>query len=244
MSNRLIVLVKGELQRLNKYNVFSISFLVAIIWGTILFLLPEAQLGTILPFVLLIDASMMGIMYIGAITHFEKTESTISTLLVTPITNDELVLSKIIANTLHNLFSSSLIIIVFIIFKDVTVSIPLVFLGIISSTIFFTIAGLCLSYYQKDFTGMLVNIFVIAFGLMIPTALYMFGILTWVGWDYILLINPVQAAQEIILSAFPNYEFTYRYFVSLFYMIVGAFLLYRFIAIPKFQKYAIKQSGV
>ena len=244
MKSRLAVLVKGELSRLNKYNVFSISVLVAIIWGVVLFLLEESMLGSILPFVLVMDATMMSVMYIGSVMYFEKSESTISTMLVTPSSNNELVLSKVLANTIHNIFAGALIIIVFIIFKDVDVNIFLVFLGIISTTTFFTIAGLCLSYFQKDFTGMLVNIMILAFVLVIPTALYMFGVLKADWWEYVLLFNPVQAGQEVIAGAFGNYEITYKYYVSLAYMIFGGIFLYYFFAIPKFQKYAVKQSGV
>ncbi len=244
MGNRLAVLVKGELSRLNKYNVFSISILIAIIWGVLLFLLEEDVLGSLLPFILVMDCTMMSLMFIGSVMYFEKSESTISTMLVTPASNSELVLSKVLANTVHNAFSASLIITVFIIFKDVDVNIPLVFLGIISATTFFTIAGLCLAYFQKDFTGMLVNIMILAFLFFIPTALYMFGVLKADWWEYVLLINPVQAAQEVVGGAFGNYTFTYKYFFSLGYMIFGAGLLYRFFAIPKFQDYAVKQSGV
>jgi len=244
MKNRLFVLIKGELVRLHKYNVFSISILVAFIWGAILFFLEEDLLGSLLPFVLLIDATLMGVIYIGAVTHFEKTESTISTLLVTPIKNSELVLSKVLANILHNLFSASLIIIVFIILKDVEINLFLIYLALISSTAFFTIGGLCLSYYQKDFTTMLVNIMVISFALLIPSALYLFGVLKADIWEYILLLNPIQAAQETIMGAFEGYTYTYQYYVSLTYMILGAILLYRFFALPKFQQYAVKQSGV
>ena len=82
------------------------------------------------------------------------------------------------------------------------------FLGIISTTTFFTIGGLCLSYFQKDFTGMLVNIMILAFVLVIPTALYMFGVLKADWWEYVLLANPVQAGQEVISGAFANYEIT------------------------------------
>lgn len=244
MKSRLVVLIIGELTRLNKYNVFSISILVAFIWGTILFFLDEVLLGSLLPFVLLIDATLMGVIYIGAVTHFEKTESTISTLLVTPIKNSELVLSKIIANILHNLFSATLIILVFIFLKDVEINIFLIYLALISSTAFFTIGGLCLSYYQKDFTTMLVNIMIISFVLLIPSALYLFGVLSSPAWGYILLANPIQAAQEIIMGAFSGYEYTYKYFISLAYMILGSILLYQFFALPKFQDYAVKQSGV
>lgn len=237
-------LVKGELHRLHKYNVFSISILIAFIWGIVLLLIDEDLLGSILPFVLALDATMMSVMYIGSVMHFEKTESTISTMLVTPVTNNELVLSKVMANTLHNLFSSTLIIIVFILFKDIEINIFIVFLGIISATAFFTIAGLCLAYYQKDFTGMLVNIMILAFVFFVPSALYMFDVLSGNFWEFILLLNPVQAGQEVILASFEGYEFTYKYFVSLGYMIIGGILLYKLVAIPKFQKYAVRQSGV
>jgi len=244
MNSRLMFLVKGELHRLHKYNVFSISILIAFIWGIVLLLIDEDLLGSILPFVLALDATMMSVMYIGSVMHFEKTESTISTMLVTPVTNNELVLSKVMANTLHNLFSSTLIIIVFILFKDIEINIFIVFLGIISATAFFTIAGLCLAYYQKDFTGMLVNIMILAFVFFVPSALYMFDVLSGNFWEFILLLNPVQAGQEVILASFEGYEFTYKYFVSLGYMIIGGILLYKLVAIPKFQKYAVRQSGV
>lgn len=244
MNSRLAVLVKGELTRLNKYNVFSVSVLIAVIWGIILFLLNESLLGYILPFVLIIDATMMSVMYIGSVMYFEKSESTISTMLVTPSSNKEMVLSKVIANIIHNLFSSTLIIIVFVIFKDVNINIFLVFLGIISTTTFFTIGGLCLSYFQKDFTGLLLSIIVLTFILAIPMALYLFEVLTANYWEYVLLFNPMQAGQEVIVAAFEGYEFTYKYFISLGYMILGSISLYYLIAIPKFQKYAVKQSGV
>lgn len=244
MKSRLGVLITGELSRLNKYNVFSISVLVAIIWGAVLFFIDEEALGSMLPFVLLIDASLMSVMYIGTVTYFEKNESTISTMLVTPTTNNELVLSKVIANVIHNLFSSTLIIVVFFFIRDIDINLPLLFLGIIIVTTFFTIGGLSLSYYLKDFTSMLVAIMAISFLLLIPTALYLFNVLTWEGWEYILLISPVQAAEYIISGGFNGYEFDYHYFVSIAYLGLGSPLLYLFHSLPKFQSYAIKQSGV
>lgn len=244
MKSRLGVLITGELARLNKYNVFSISILVAIIWGLILFFMDEDVLGNLLPFVLLIDASLMSVMYIGTVSYFEKIESTISTLLVTPTTNGELVLSKVIANTIHNMLSSALIILVFYFIKDVDVNFFMIFFGILVVTTFFTIAGLSLSYYLKDFTTMLVAIMAISFALVLPTALYLFGVLSWSGWEVILLISPIQAAEHIISGGFNNYTFGYEYFVSLFYLGVGGPLLYKLHTLPKFQSYAIKQSGV
>ena len=250
MNNRLKVLVKGELVRLNKYGVFSISILVAFIWGVVLFLVNDNILAAILPMVLLIDATMMSVMYIGAEMHFEKSESTISTMLVTPVTNNQIVSSKVIANIIHNSISSSLIIAVFFIasefgfIPDLGINIVLLLIGVILVTATFTISGLVLSYYQKDFTGMLVNMFILVIFLMVPAVLLMFGVLEGAFWENAMLLNPFTIAQELIGGGFESYEFTYRYYVSLGYMLFGGLAIFFFLAIPKFQDYAVRQSGV
>lgn len=251
--SRLWILVKGELDRLNKYGVFSISILVAFIWGAVLFVVSDDILVIFLPMVLFLDATMMSIMYIGAEMHFEKTESTISTMLVTPVSNNEMVASKVIANTIHNLTSSILIIAAFFIAgemewaMDPGLNLPILLLGVVVATATFTTLGLVLSYYQKDFTEMLVNMFVLVIFLMVPSILMMFGVIEGEFWENLMLINPMQAALNVIeagVDPLGAYEFTYEYFVSLAYMTLGGILIYVFLAIPKFQNYAVRQSGV
>lgn len=253
-SKRLWTLVVGELSRLNKYGVFSISILVAFIWGVVLFLISDSILATFLPFVLFIDATMMSVMYIGAEMHFEKTESTISTMLVTPVSNNEMVLSKVLGNTIHNLISSLLIVAAFFIagqldfINELGFSLILVILGIVLSTATFTILGLVLSYYHKDFTDLLVSMFVIIFLLMIPAVLLMFGVIKGEFWETFMLVNPMQAALEIIQGGFHDasgeLNLDYRYFLSLGYVLFGGIALFFLMAIPKFQNYAVRQSGV
>ena len=251
--SRLGVLIKGELARLNKYGVFSISILVAFIWGVVLFLISDDALRGLLPFVLFLDATMMSIMYIGAEMHFEKTESTISTMLVTPVSNNEMVLSKVLANTIHNLGSSMLIVLVFFaageleFINPLGISWLLLVLGIIVATTTFTILGLVLSYYQKDFTDMLVNMFVLVIFLMIPSVLLLFGVIEGQFWQDFMLVNPMQAAQNVIGGAFHvngELELGYEYYVSMGYMVLGGLGLYFLMAIPRFQDYAVRQSGV
>lgn len=254
MKSRLWVLIKGELVRLNKYGVFSISILVAFIWGVVLFLVSDDILGTMLPFVLFLDATMMSVMYIGAEMHFEKSESTISTMLVTPVTNNELVFSKILANLIHNLTASLLIIGVFFaagkldFINEIGFNLLLVILGIVIATATFTVTGLVLSYYQKDFTDMLVNMFAMVIFLMIPSVLLLFGVIEGEIWENVMLANPLQAAQNIISGGFYNQageiDLGYEYFVSLAYMFFGGIAMFFFVAIPKFQDYAVRQSGV
>lgn len=246
MTSRLWVLVKGELQRLNKYNMTSVSILVAIIWGVILFFVNSEILEYLLPLVLMMDATMMAVMYVGSVMFFEKSESTISTMLVTPVTNQELLLSKLIANTFHNTLASALIITVFVIFKDVNINYLLIVIAIVVSTAFHTLLGIIMAYFQKDFTGMLVNIMIVMFALGLPSIFFTMGIISGSVWEFVLLFNPLQAAQTLIEGGFKDYgfEYNYRYYFSLGYLIVVGILGYKFYAIPKFQDYAVKESGV
>ncbi len=246
MANRLLVLVKGELQRLNKYNMTSVSILVAIIWGVVLFFVNSDILEYLLPLVLMMDATMMAIMYVGSVMFFEKSESTISTMLVTPVSNKELLLSKLIANTIHNMFASALIITVFVIFKDVQINYFLIVIAILISTAFHTLLGIVMAYFQKDFTGMLVNIMIFMFVLGMPSILFSLEVINGNVWEFALLLNPIQAATTLINGSFTEYgfEFDYKYYFSLGYLTIGGILLYIFVALPKFQAYAVKESGV
>lgn len=242
--SRIWVLVKGELLRLNKYNVFAISILVALIWSALLYFLNADVLATVLPLVLIVDSTMMSIMYIGSVMFFEKTESTISTMLVTPATNAELVLSKVLANTIHNLFSSILIIIAFVLIRHVEIHYLLILVGIVLATAFHTILGLFMAYYQKNFTNMLVNIMIFGFLLMAPSILYQLNVIHGEWLKYVLLINPIQAGAEVIGGGFNGYVYGWEYYYSLAYLFIGGLLIYRFLVLPKFQDYAIRQSGV
>ena len=243
-TNRLTLLVKGELLRLQKYNVIFISVFIAIVWGIVLFFVNSDLFNALLPFLILIDATMMSLMYIGSVMFFEKKESTLSSVLVTPVTNQEIILSKIIANTIHNLFSTSLIIIAFIFIKQVEINYLLMVIAIILVTAVFTGWGLLLSYFQKDFTTMLTNLMLLMFLFLLPSALYGFGVLKSPAWEYILLLNPIQAAQEVIMGGFRNIDLEWQYYFSLGYLIIGGLLSYKFLILPKFNDYAVSISGV
>lgn len=244
MKNRLWILVKGELYRLNKYNMTFISVLVAFLWGVMLFFVNADILGTLLPVVILLDATLMSLLYVGSVMYFEKSESTISTMLVTPVTNSEMLLSKLIANTVHNMFSSALLIIVFVVFKDVQINYFFLIIGIILATSFHTLLGIVMAYFSKDFTGVLMSVMAFSMIMMVPYVLLMLDIITGEFWEGILLINPIQAAGEVVNAGFVGFKITYKYYVSLGYMFFGGIALYIFYALPKFQDYAVKQSGV
>ena len=243
--NKLLILIKGELIRLNKYHVTTISIIVAMMWFLLLYFIDDIDLlAQMLPFVIIIDATMMSIIFIGAIMFFEKTEQTFSSMLVTPVSNQQLILSKAIANTIHTLMSSMLIIIVFYFVKGVEVNWFLIVIALIVSVLFHSLLGFVFSFHSKDFTSMLVNVMIYFFLFTIPSALNFFNIL-FKGkvWEYLLLISPTQASVHLVEGGF-NHPLDIKYFISFSVLLLGGILGYYFYILPKFKSYAVKQSGV
>jgi len=243
-NNRLIYLIKGELIRLHKYKVTSISILIALIWSIVLYFVEADIFNSLLPFLILVDGTMMSLLYIGSVMFFEKKESTMSTMLVTPSKNSEIILSKILSNTIHNFLSTFLIIIVFYFLKDVQINFLLIALAVLIVTIYHTSLGLLLSYYQKDFTTLLMTVMFISFVLLIPSMLLMLGVIKGEIWEYVFLINPIQAANVIISQSFLPINLDWKYFFSLFYLIISGALIYKYLVLDKFKAYAVSISGV
>ena len=101
-----------------------------------------------------------------------------------------------------------------------------------------------MAYFSKDFTGVLMTVMTFSLVMMTPIILLMLNIIEGEFWEVVLILNPIQAASEIIRAGFVGVEITYKYYLSLGYLFFGGILLYKFYALPKFQDYAIKQSGV
>ncbi len=238
-------LIKGELLRLNKYRVTTVSLLVAFVWGLVLYFIDDMDiLEQMLPMIIMIDATMMSVIFIGSIMFFEKSEQTISTLLVTPTSTDEQILSKVIANTIHMLLSSMLIILVFYFVKGVTVNFFWMFPILIISIAFHSLLGYVFSYHSKDFTSMLLGVMMFIIFLSIPSILHQFNIL-FKGdfWRYALLITPAQASAELIALGFGG-EFTLASAISLVWLIVAGTLGYIFYIKPAYKAYAVRQGGI
>lgn len=243
--SKLLTLIKGELTRLTKYHVTTVSVLVAFVWFLLLFFLDDQDLMMqMLPFVVIIDATMMSIIFIGSVMFFEKTEATFSTMLVTPVSNEQLILSKAIANTLHSMFTSTLVIIVFFFVKDVDVVWYIIIPALALSIFMHSLLGFVFSFHSKDFTSLLVNVMIYSFVLTIPVVLHYFDLILKADiWDTLLLVIPTQAAIKLVEAGFGG-VIDFKFYVSIIFLLAYSILGYLYYVKPKFKEYAVKQSGV
>lgn len=243
MSN-LILLVKGELQRLQKYNVTLMSLIVAVIWSGILFFIDDMLLfQTLLPFVIMLDVTLMSVMYTGAVMYYEKSENTMFSLLVTPVTHASLIVSKVIANVIHQTISTGLVIVVFVFIKGIEVSFLIVLIMMLSIALH-TLIGFVFTYTAKDFTSMLTNFMFVMIVVVTPTLLISLNIISSTNWvNYLLLLSPVEQASNMIQGVMSK-SYHDRFIISAILSLIYVFVMYRWYVLPKFSNYVQKGSGV
>jgi fluoroquinolone transport system permease protein len=242
--NNLSVLIKGELQRLQKYNVTLMSLIVAIIWSGLLFFIEDMVLfQTLLPFVIMLDVTLMSVMYTGAVMYYEKSENTMFSLLVTPVSHASLIFSKVIANVIHQTLSTGLVIILFVFLKDIEVSWFIILIMMLSIALH-TLIGFIFTYTAKDFTSMLTNFMFVMIVFVTPTLLLSLHIISSANWlNYVLLLSPVEQASQMIQGVMLS-QYHDRFFMSILLSVLYIGILYRWIVLPQFSQYVQKGSGV
>ncbi len=236
-------LVSGEFIRLTKYNLFTASLVVALVWVGIGYFLDLEEFKQFLPFIFLMESSAMTSLLVGAEMFYEKKEHTISSMLISPMTETDYLVGKIIANIL-NVFIIFIIIGVSVyFFKDFLFNFHWLFLGIILVSSYYVFIGILLSYISKDFTALLMNYMLLMIVLVIPSIFVLVGILPQSTLDYIYW-TPTEVTLRLLNASFSTSFDGIQYLKDTTYIISLSFVLYRFLVLPNFKSYATKDLGV
>lgn len=239
--NKFITLVKGELVRLYKYNLFFASIFVALIWIGILYFLDIDDVTTIVPQLIFIDVTTMAMLLIGVTHIYEREEATIRTILVSPISKSHYILSKLIGNIIPSILSLTLIYLYAKLFKIIDINYMYILLGVILVAFFHSLLGFLLAYYSKDFTGLLMIIVAVFLLSIFPVILDEFNIISSKIFKSLVYIFPAKSALMIIIGTTGIIK-GWEIGVSLLYIILGSILLY-YIIWKNFEKQVQKESG-
>lgn len=236
-------LVSGEFTRLAKYNLFTASLVVALVWVVMGYFLELDEFKNFLPFVFLMETSAMTSLLVGAEMFYEKKEHTISSMLISPMTEFEYILSKILVNILN-------IAIIFVIIgasmyflKDYLFNFHWLFLGIILVTSFYVFIGIMLSYISKDFTALLLNYMVMMIFLVLPSIGVVIGILPESILEYIFW-SPTEVTLRLLNASFLDSVDIVQYLKDAVYIVLISLLMLRYGVLPYFKAYATKDLGV
>ncbi len=240
--NRLIPLVKGEFDRLNKYNLFTANFVVLLLWVGFAWFFEGEELRMFLPAIFLLDATMMTMLLVGATLFYEKQEHTLNSIMVSPVSEDEYLLTKIIVNVINSLITVVFISAALYLIKDVTYNYLLLVPAITMVTIVHTLIGIRLSYYANSFTSMLVNFIVYVFLFLFPSLFAMLDIIGPEAAKYLIILPP--EISNILISTIVQDVEPWKLVFGYVYLAGLSFIFYRFIVKPKFNDFIMRETGV
>ncbi len=240
--DRLLVLVKGEFNRLNKYNLFTAHFVVLMVWVGLAWFFEAAELKAFVPFIFLMDATMMTILLVGATLFYEKQEHTINSIMVSPVTGDQYLLSKVVVNVLNSFVTVVFISAALYFMKGVVYNYFLLVPAVVVVAASHTIIGIWLSYHAKSFSSLLVNYIIYVFVFLLPTVLAMLGIIGEAAARFLIVLPPDTA--NILISAMVREVDPWRLVFGYAYLILLSVVLYRYIVRPWFDWYVMREVGV
>ncbi|MDW7650950.1 MAG: hypothetical protein SCK29_07565 [Bacillota bacterium] len=240
--HRLMPLVKGEFDRLNKYNLFSANFVVLLLWVGMVWFFEGSELMTFIPVIFLMDATMMTILLVGATLFYEKQEHTINSIMISPVSEDEYLLAKVVVGILNSLITVVFISAALYFIKDVTYNYLLLIPAMIVVTMVHTIIGILLSYRAKSFSSLLVSFMVYTFLFLMPSVFAVLGIIEENVARFLIVLPP--EASRILISALTGDFATPRLLFGYVYLPALSFVLYRFFVKPRFNDYLMRETGV
>lgn len=239
---RLQALVKGDFDRLKKYNLFMANFVLLLFWLGIAWFFAGEELRMFVPFIFLLDSTMMTMLLVGATLFYEKQEHTMNSIMVSPVTEDEYLFSKILVNVINSLITVAFISISLYFLKGVTYNYLVLVPAVVIVTVVHTIIGILLSYYAKNFTALLVNFIIYNFVFLFPAFFAMLGLIGADAANYLIVLPP-EAANILIGSMVRDVE-AWKLTFAYVYLLVLSVVLYRFAVKPRFNEYVMRETGV
>jgi len=232
--NNLIKLIKGEIVRLMKYKILGIGLLVSVIWAVIIYFSNPAELQSLIPLLIGVDATMMSIILLAAGYFLEKQEGSVKSLLVAPVPAPMVLLAKVITAVLSGLLSGAIVILTALIFHNYKINILLITIYLIIIIVAHTAVGYLLTLHAKDFSALLAYAMLFIFLSFIPTILFAVEIIP-AAFEEVMLILPTHAALMMLTSLTASVK-DLVVILSVLYLSILGFTLYPTVIFKKFKR--------
>ena len=169
--NNLKNMIKWEFVLLKRYYIIHISILSVILYFLSTQAIPDMDNSKFHTMLLFFDPATIGLMFIGALILFEKSENILQALVVTPMKVDDYLLSKILTLTILSTISASVFMALLAIFGEVEFNILYLFSGVILASIMLILLGFILVSRVNSINEYLMSMAVAFLGLAFPPML-------------------------------------------------------------------------
>jgi fluoroquinolone transport system permease protein len=188
---------------------------------------------------LFFDPAIIGIMFIGALVLFEKSENVLQALVITPMKTDDYILSKTISLTILSIISATIFVILLNIFGGINFNIPYLAISIILTSVMLILLGFILVSRVNSINEYLLAMLVSFLGLLLPPMLHLSGLYE----NVIFYVWPTQASFTLFTGVFNAaslelWETAY----GIVYQVIWIGLLY-FLAKKAFYKHIVLKGG-
>jgi len=238
MSN-LKNMLKWEFTLLSRYKIIHISILSVILYFLTTQAIPDMDKPIFHTMLLFFDPAIIGIMFVGALVLFEKSENVLQALIITPMKVDDYILSKITSLTILSIISASIFVILLNIFSGIEVNIIFLVLGIILTSIVLILLGFIIVSRVNSINEYLLAMVIAFIGLLFPPMLHLSGLYE----NVIFYLWPTQASFILFTGVFnaaslESWEIAY----GILYQIIWIGLLY-YLAKKAFYKHIVLKGG-
>lgn len=239
--SKFLTLVQGELLRLKRYNLLAASLFVSAIWVGILHFLDIENVTKQIPQLIFLDVTTMAMLLVGVTFIYEREESTIRSMLVSPISKGEYLLAKMVSNIIPSVLSLTIMYMYSKIFKIIEINYFILLLAVILVAFFHSLIGLLLTYYSKDFTDLVMAIMKLFLVFLLPVVLVEFNIVSNEIFRKAVYILPTKSSLMVLMGTTGSVQ-DWDIIVSLIYLVFGSIILY-YLVWKNFDQYALKESG-
>jgi fluoroquinolone transport system permease protein len=238
MSN-LKNMLKWEYVLLYRYKIIHISILSVILYFLTTQAIPDMNNTVFHSLLLFFDPAIIGIMFVGALVLFEKSENVLQALVITPMETNDYLLSKIIALTILSMISASIFVILLNVFGNVDFNVAYLVLGIILTSVMLILVGFIFVSRLKSINEYLLAMVLMFLGLTFPPMLQLSGLYE----NVIFYLWPTQASFTLFIGVFNGVSLEFwEIAYGILYQIIWIGLLYYF-AKKAFYKHIVSKGG-
>ncbi len=138
---RFIALLVGDFKLQVKYGFYYVVIPLCLIYVVVLRQFQGTVIEYAAPFLAFSDPVFLGLIFIGAMVYFERSEGTLQALIVTPVKTWEYLISKLVAFSVMGLFAGFIIILPT---YGLKFNYALFITGMVLSSAFFSLVGFIL----------------------------------------------------------------------------------------------------
>lgn len=235
--NSFLHLLKGEVLRLVRYKIIFFGILVSLIWVALIYFLDAQTAKGFMPFLAMLDAGMMSVILLGATFYLEKQEGSIKTLLVSPVSLVQVLAAKVGSAIISAMISVVMVLGSGFLFHGIQTNFLLVMLYVFVIVLSHTAIGYVITLRSNDFMSMMMKFAGLSLLMMIPSFLYLLGVIEE-QLNWLLLLSPMYAAQYLIQSIHSSADLLLIAGSTLYLALLGTFLYWK-VVYPRFKEFAI-----